>query len=222
MNTDMSEINKNILKSSTSLVSLICKDGIIMGADRRVTAGNVIMSKKEQKVQQLNDYLVLSWTGGAADAALSQKIITAELKLKELKTKARPSIKESANFIGMMFYRNIRAPSMIPHMVGALVGGVNEDGSTELFTIEPAGGVYPVTDFDANFSSGMRYILGLLERQYKKGLSVEEGVELAKEAIKASTQRDIGSGYGIDVFTITKSGISKVVEQEIRPEYKDN
>ena len=220
MNTDMSEINKNILKSSTSLVSLICKDGIIMGADRRVTAGNVIMSKKEQKVQQLNDYLVLSWTGGAADAALSQKIITAELKLKELKTKARPSIKESANFIGMMFYRNIRAPSMIPHMVGALVGGVNEDGSTELFTIEPAGGVYPVTDFDANFSSGMPYILGLLERQWKPGMTIQQGVDLALEALKSSTQRDSGSGNGIDIFTITKEGIKHVVSKEILPNYQ--
>ena len=68
----------------------------------------------------------------------------------------------------------------------------------------------------------MPYVLGLLERQYKKGMSVGEGVELAKEALKSSTQRDVGSGYGIDVFTITKSGISKVVEQTIEPEYKDD
>ena len=67
----------------------------------------------------------------------------------------------------------------------------------------------------------MPYVLGLLERQYKKGLTVKEGVELAKEALKPSTQRDTGSGYGIDIFTITKAGIKKVVEQEIKPEYKD-
>ncbi|MEK6830229.1 MAG: proteasome subunit beta, partial [Nanoarchaeota archaeon] len=62
---------------------------------------------------------------------------------------------------------------------------------------------------------------GLLERQYKKGLTVKEGVELAQEALKSSTQRDTGSGYGIDVFTITKEGIKKVVDQEIISEYKD-
>ena len=44
---------------------------------------------------------------------------------------------------------------------------------------------------------------------------------MAKEAIKSSTQRDTGSGYGIDVFTITKEGIKKVVDQEIVSEYKD-
>lgn len=109
---------------------------------------------------------------------------------------------------------------MVPDELGVLVGGFNEDGSTELYTIDPAGSIHKVNDYDANFGSGMPYVLGLLERQYKKGISVKEGVELAKEAIKSSTQRDVGSGYGIDVFTITKDGIKKVVEQEIEVEFK--
>ena len=219
-NHNMEEINKNILKSNTSLVSLVCKDGVVMGADRRVTAGTIVMSKKEQKVQQINDYLVLSWTGGAADAFLSQKVIAAELRLKELRDKRRPSIKEAANLIGMMMYKNIRSPSMIPHIVGTLVGGFNEDGSTELYTIEPAGGVYKVEDFDANFSSGMPYILGLLERQWKPNLTMQQGIDLAMESLKSSTQRDVGSGNGIDIFAITKDGIKHAVSQEIAPNYK--
>ena len=66
----------------------------------------------------------------------------------------------------------------------------------------------------------MPYILGLLERLYKKDLSVKEGVELAKECLKSSTQRDTGSGNGIDVFTITKDGIKQVISEEIVAEYR--
>lgn len=214
------EINKFILKSNTSLVGIVCKDGIILGADRRVTAGNIVLNKTEQKVKKINNYLVVSWTGGLADAFLSEKIIAAELRLKELSTKVRPTVKEAAHLIGMMFYRNIRTPSMIPYIVGILVGGFNEDGTTELYTIEPAGGVTKVKDYDANFSSGMPYILGLLERQYKKELSVKEGIELAKEALKSSTQRDVSSGNGIDVFAVTKDGIKHAVSEEIVAEFK--
>ncbi|MEK6928416.1 MAG: hypothetical protein AABW65_00480 [Nanoarchaeota archaeon] len=217
MNT---EIQNNILKSNTSIVGIVCKDGIVMGADRRATAGNIVMSKTEQKVHKINDYLVICWTGGAADALLSAKIISAELRLKELKTRSRPTIKEAANLIGMMLYRSIRTPSMIPHIVGILAAGYNQDGTTELYTIEPAGGVYKVKEYDSNFSSGMPYILGLLERQYKKDISVKEGIELAKECIKSSTQRDIGSGNGIDVFSITKDSIKHAVSEEIVAEYK--
>ena len=57
--------------------------------------------------------------------------------------------------------------------------------------------------------------------KFKKNMFVDEGVKLAVEAIKSSTQRDVGSGHGIDVYTITKSGILKVIEQEIVSEYKD-
>ena len=178
------------------------------------------MSKNERKVVSVNDYIVVAGTGVASDIELNKRVFSAELKLKELKTKTRPTVREAATLFGMMAYRNIRNPSMIMSVVGMLIAGVNSDGKTELYTIEPAGGVYEVKDYDANFSSGMPYILGFLERQYRKDLTIKEGVELAKECIKASTQRDVGSGNGIDVFTITKDGIKQVVSEEIAPDYK--
>ena len=213
------EIANSVLKTGTSILAIVCKDGAVMGADRRVTAGNIVLSKDTPKVRRINDYLVVSFCGQAADALLSEKVIAAELRLKELKTKIRPTVKEAANLIGMMYYRNIRSPSMIPHIVGSLVAGFNEDGTTEVYTIEPAGGTYPVTDYDANFGSGMPFILGLLERQWKPDLTLKEGVELAVEALKSSTQRDTASGNGIDVFTITKDGIKQAISQKITPTY---
>ena len=98
---------------------------------------------------------------------------------------------------------------------------MDENGETRLFSIDPAGGIFEVKDYDANFGSGMPYILGLLERQYKKDMSVKDGIELAIECIKSSSQRDTGSGFGIDVFTITKEGINHVVKQKIEQVYRE-
>lgn len=214
------DIKNNILKSSTSLVGLICKDGVVLGADRRVTSGNLIMDKKYQKILRVNEYLIVAYTGGVADAQLTNKMLAAELRLKELRAKTRPTVQEAAQLVAMMTYRNIRTPTMLMHIVGTLIAGVNEDGSTELYTIEPAGGVYKVKEYDANFSSGMPFMLGFLERMYKKDLSVKEGIDLAQESLKSSTQRDSGSGNGIDIFAVTKEGIKHVVSEEIVPEYK--
>jgi proteasome beta subunit len=216
------ELQKNILKTGTSLVGIICKDGIVMAGDRRVTAGGqIVLHKNSQKVIKINDYLVMSGTGVASDIDILQKLINAELRLKELKSKKRPTIKEAANLVAMMNYKNIRQPSMIMFMAGMMVGGVNQDGTSELYTVEPAGSAIKVEEFDANFSSGMPYILGLLERQYKKGMTMEQGVKLAIEALKSSTERDPASGNGIDVFTITKEGIKQVINQEIIPEFRN-
>jgi len=215
------ELKNNILKSGTTIISIVCNDGIVMGADRQTSAGNLVMSKNTQKAVQINDYLVISGCGNASDINMQKKIITAELKLKELKSKKRPTIREAANLIGMITYRNIRNPSVIPSMVGTLVAGVNTDGTTESYSIEPAGTAMKIEEYDANFGSGMTFVLGFLEREYKQDINTEEGVKLAIESLKSSTQRDMASGYGIDVFTIKKEGIKHVVAQEIKPEYTD-
>jgi len=216
------ELKNSFLKTGTTIVGIVCKDGVIMASDRQSTAGNIVMNKNSQKTKKINDYLLVSGTGMVSDIQRIEKVLSAELKLKELRSKSRPSVKQSANLLSNMLYSGIRQPSMIPTQMGSLIGGFNEDGTCELYSIEPAGSVVKVEDFDANCGSGMPYVLGLLERQYKKGLSVEEGVELAKECIKSSTQRDTGSGFGIDIFTITKSGIKKVVSQEIQPNFKED
>ena len=213
------ELKKNILKTGTSIVGIVCKDGIILAGDRKATAGTITMSKNECKIAEVNDYLIFAGTGTASDLIMLKKLVRAELRLKELKSKQRPKVREGASLIGMLAYNNIRQMSMIPFIAGTLVTGYNEDGTYELYTIEPAGSVLKVEDYDANFSSGMPFILGLLERRYDKNLTVKQGVELAIECIKASTQRDTGSGCGIDVFTITKQGIKQVVEQKIKPSY---
>lgn len=213
------ELKNKILKTGTSILGIVCKDGVVMAADRQITVGNIVFSKTEKKVFKINDYLVGAWTGNASDAQMLTKIVTAELKLKELRSKTRPSVKDAASLFSMLSYKGIRQFSNIPTIVGTLLGGYNSDGTVELYTVEPAGGIYKVDDYDANFGSGMPYILGILERGHRKDMTVKEGVQLAVECIKASTQRDTGSGHGIDVFVITKEGIKQEVEERIEPKY---
>lgn len=221
MNTMSEELRNSILKTGTTILGIVCKDGIIMAADRQVTAGTTIHNKRTIKVFPINDYIVFAGAGNASDIQRFSKLVAAELRIKELRSRSKPTIKEAANLLASIAYSTIRQFSTIPSIVGSLIGGVNEDGFTELYTIDPSGSIIKVEDYDANFGSGMPYVLGYLERNWKEDLNVKEAIELAKEAIKSSTQRDTGSGYGIDIFTVTKDGIKKVVSQEILPEYKD-
>lgn len=217
------ELKDSILKTGTTILGIVCRDGIVMAADRQVTGGGkIVVHKDSKKVTQINDYVVFSGCGLAAASDRIKKILPAELRLKELRSRSRPSIRQAANLLSTIIYHTIRQPSMIPDQIGALIAGINEDSSFELYSIDPAGSIAKIENYDANWGSGMPYVLGLLERQYKKEMTIKEGVELAIEALKSSTQRDVGSGYGIDVFTITKEGIKKVVEQEILPEYKES
>lgn len=205
------DIKKNILKTGTTILGIVCKDGVVMAADRRGTIGNMIYSKEMPKVQAINDYLVFSGCGSATEIQKIPKLLTAELKLKELKSKSRPTVRQAASLLS-----NIQVQAS-----AFLIAGFDENGEISLYDIL-GGHLSKVTDYSSSLGSGMPFVLGLLERQYKKGISIKEGIELAKEALKSSTQRDEASGNGIDIFTITKEGIKKVVSQEIIPEYKED
>lgn len=215
------ELKNSILKSGTSLVVIACKDGVVMASDRQATLGNLVSNKDMQKTNPINDYLIVSWAGLVSGAQRLSKLIAAELKLKQLRSRSRPTVKQAVNLVANIAYFRIRQPSMLPDIVDTFVGGLDEDGTVKIFHIGVDGSLMEVKDYDGS-GSGRTYILGLLERQYEKSLTVEEGVELAKEALKSSTQRDTGSGYGIDIYTITKDGIKKEVEQTIEPEYKND
>jgi len=214
------ELKNSILNTGTTILSIVCKDGVVMASDRQVTLGHSLVSdKKFSKTNQINDYLVISWAGQVSGAQRRSKLIAAELKLKELKSRIRPNIKQAANLVASISYANIRQPSMVPDIVSTMIGGFNEGNPSEIYTIGPDGSIIQIKDYFAT-GSGMTYVLGLLERQYKENMTLKEGIELAKEALKASTQRDVYSGFGIDVFTITTDKITKVVDEEIVSEYK--
>ncbi|VVB82524.1 Proteasome subunit beta [uncultured archaeon] len=203
---------KNSIKTGTTILGIVCKDGVVMAADRRVTAGqSLIVSKTYKKVYPLNDYLIFAGCGSATEAQKVSKLLTAELKLTELKSKTRPSVKQAANLLS-----NIQVAAS-----AFILGGIDEDGTASLYEIT-GGFLEKIEDYTASMGSGMPYVLGLLERQYKKGISTSEGIELAIESLKSSTQRDTASGNGIDVFTITSKGIKKVVSQEIQPSFKED
>ena len=61
------EYAEKTIRLGSASIGMVCKDGIIMAADRRATAGNLVMSKNTKKAVKLNDYLVVSGTGMASD-----------------------------------------------------------------------------------------------------------------------------------------------------------
>jgi len=59
------------------------------------------------------------------------------------------------------------------------------------------------------------FVYGVLEGDYKKDIQIKTGIDLALKGINTSIKRDIASGNGILVYTITDKGVRKVIEKEI-------
>ena len=201
------------VKTGTTTVGIMCKDGIVLGADKRATSGNFIVDKRIDKIFQIYEDMAVTMAGTVSDAQLLVKLIKAETKLKEVRTARKPTVKETANLLAGMVYANIRKMSLIPGISHFLLGGKDKSGFY-LYDLFADGSLTPVRDFISS-GSGSVIAYGVLETLYKKGLSVDEGVKLTVKTINAALQRDSASGGGIDVITIDKDGFRRVIQKEI-------
>ena len=95
---------------------------------------------------------------------------------------------------------------MYPLLMETLVGGVDEDG-VSLFSMDPVGSLIPDPFITAG--TGAAIAMGVIEAEYKDGMSMKEGADLALKAIKAAVARDIASGDGVDMLLITKDGVEE-------------
>lgn len=207
----MDETKNKVLKGTTT-VGLVCKDGIVLAADRRATAGFVV-DKHAKKIIQIADTMAVTIAGLVSDAQLLSKLAKAEIKLKDLQTGRKTSVPEAANLVGGLLYANIRRMSMVPGIVGFLLGGRDEEGF-HLYDLGIDGSISRHRDYCSD-GSGSVFAYGVLESLYKSGLSVDEGVKLAAKALTAALQRDTATGNGIDILAITDKGLKMVVEQEV-------
>jgi proteasome beta subunit len=207
------EVKDNILKTGTTTVGMLCKDGVVLAADRRATMGNYIADKKAQKIHQITDNIAMTIAGTVSDAQLLIKLIQSEMRLKSIRTGKDSIVKEVANLSARLVYNNIRQMSMIPGITQFLMGGKDLHGY-HLYDIFVDGSITECEDYVSS-GSGSVMAYGVLETLYKKDLTVEEGVKLAVKALNAALQRDSASGSGYDVVSITDKGFTKVIAREI-------
>jgi len=202
------------LKTGTTTVGLVCKDGLVLAADMRMTAGDMIASKQAKKIHKVNDEIAVTWAGSVSDLQLLTKLLRAELKLKSIQSKKKVTIKEAANLLGGLLYSSIRQMSMIPGIAHFVMAGIDQQG-LHLYDLYPDGSVTEVEDYTSS-GSGSVFAYGVLESDYKKDLTVEKGVELATKAVKSALERDINSGGGIYVVAVTEKGIQEKVLKKVK------
>lgn len=205
---------ENILKTGTTTVGILCKDGVVLAADKRATAGSMIVDKRADKVHIINEDLAVTIAGNVSDAQLLIKLIRAELKLKEVRTNKNPTSKEAANLLGGLLYSNIRRMSMLPGITHFLLAGKDKEG-LHLYDLYPDGSVTEVTDFVSS-GSGSVFALGVLETQYRPDITTADGVKLALKSVNTALQRDSCSGNGIDIVVVSDKEVKKVMHKELQ------
>ena len=184
------------------MVGLVCSDGVVLAAEKRVSWGRMVMSRSGKKVFQITPTMGLAFAGLVSDMQALTREATAYSNLYRLENNRPISVKSMAKLISNILFNR----RMMPLLMETLVGGVDADGPA-LFSMDPVGSLIPDPFITAG--SGAPIAMGLVEAQYNGEMDVEAGAELALNAIKSAVARDVVSGDGVDILVIKAEGMEE-------------
>jgi proteasome beta subunit len=196
------------LSSGTTTIGLRCRDGIVLGTERRATAGHMIANKMTIKLFRIDQHLGMTLAGSLGDAQAVVRTVQAEAALYRARV-GRPISVEAATTFTSSFLHSSR---FYPYFGWFILGGVDATGP-RLFSLEADGGA--LEERFVSIGSGSPFALGVLEAAWKTGTRVADGIDLAYRALTVAMSRDSASGDGYAIATITDQGFAEIDPAEI-------
>ena len=74
-------MTEDLKKTGTTILGMVCKDGVVIATERRATMGNLIAHKSTKKLYQIDNHLALATAGLVGDLQVLSRYLSAETKL---------------------------------------------------------------------------------------------------------------------------------------------
>jgi proteasome beta subunit len=191
----------------TTTIGVVCKDGVILASDTRVTMGFYVAHKFGKKVYKIDDHLGMTIAGTVADAQKVVDILTANAKLYRINLNRPMPVKSAARLVANLLF----SARYIPLATQVLVGGVDDTGP-HVFNLDPFGSL--TEEKSVSTGSGSPVAYGILEDKFKEDMTVDEALPIVMKAVNAAMKRDVASGNSYNVTVIDKMGYRELSEEE--------
>lgn len=205
-NQPTDKISRYVLKGTTT-VGVVCRDGVVLGTDTRATMGYFVAHKHAKKVYQIDDHLAMTIAGGVADAQNVVEIVKANSKLYKYEKGVIMPVSAAASLTSNLLFAN----RYYPLILQALLGGVDTSGP-HIFALDPLGSV--TEEKCVSTGSGSPVAYGVLENDYKDGITVKDAIPVVVKAVNSAMKRDSASGDSFDVALVTSKGYEELSEDE--------
>lgn len=194
-------------KKGTTTLGFQFSGGIILAVDSRASSGQYVASQTVQKVLEINDFLLGTMAGGAADCQYWERVLGTECRLWELRNGVKITVAVASKILaGITYAYRDRDLSM-----GTMVAGWDKYGPA-LYYVDDQGTRIKHNIFSVG--SGSIYAYGVLDQGYKQDMSVDDAVELGRRSIFHATYRDGGSGGWVSVYHIHSKGWTKISRED--------
>ncbi len=120
------------------------------------------------------------------------------------------SPKSATSLLSIILQEN----KMMPFLVQLIIGGIDEEGKQQLYSIDALGGWTNETKF-CSTGSGSLTALGYLEDVYRPDLSTKDAIKIVAKALSIAMKRDSATGDHMSIATITKAGFTEYADKDI-------
>jgi proteasome beta subunit len=197
-----SQRSEYLWSPGATTVGVVCKDGVILASEKRVSYGTLVVSKGGKKVFKITDRIGAACAGLVSDMQILVREVEAFANLFSLETGRPISVRSAAKLVSNVLFEQRRAPLITQ----TIVGGIDEEGPS-IYVLDILGSL--ISEKYAVVGSGTEIAMGVIEDGYKENITMEEAKDLVVRAIKSAISRDVMSGDGIDFLLITKGGIKE-------------
>ena len=201
------DVANQLMLKGTTTIGVVCKDGVILASDTRVTMGFYVAHKHGKKVYKIDDHLAMTISGTVADAQRTVDILTANAQLYKINMSRPLPISSAARLVANLFFSSRYAPLLTQ----VLVGGIDDTGP-HVYSLDPFGSLTEEKCVATGSGSPIAY--GVLEDKYKEGMSVAELLPIIVKAVNSAMKRDAASGDSFNVAVIDDKGYRELTDEE--------
>lgn len=193
--------------TGTITVAIKCKDGVVLGADTRVTAGYYIAHKHGKKIHMITPNIAMTIAGVVADAQAIINIIKYNVNVYQLTLNKEINAKSVARLLSVILFSH----RLFPYITELIIAGKDDDGYN-IYRLDPLGSL--IKDEISATGSGSTIAIGVLESGYNSEITVKDGIKLVAKALLAAMKRDVASGDDMDLAVIDKMGYRELSKEE--------
>jgi 20S proteasome subunit beta 5 len=187
-------------KHGTTTLAFEFKEGVIVAVDARATQGAFIASNKVRKVIEINEYLLGTMAGGAADCQYWERYLAMQCRIYELRNSEKISIAAASKILADICH-SYRGYGL---SMGTMVTGSDLKKGAQLFYVD--NDATRVRGQMFSVGSGSPFAYGVLDNNYKWDLTLDEGIALGIRAIASATHKDSASGGVVRVYHVNNHG----------------
>ena len=212
------EYAREAVKRGTASIGIRTEDGIVLVVDKRIRSPLMERTSVE-KIHKADDHIGIASAGHVADARQLIDFARRQAQVNQLRYDEPIGVETLTKAVTDHIQQYTQVGGARPFGVALIIGGI-EDGEPRLYETDPSGTPYEWQALAVGADRGD--IEDYLEEHYQDDLALDEGVDLALEALASVNDGALTpEGIGLATVSVGDDGFGQLSDDEIETRLED-